>query len=361
MKISPIACLSFLITWFSLPAFSQEANWEPPEPIIGSLVWIRLPSGEWLAGHVNSMRDKDFSFESEELDALHLDWDDVVQLRSAVPLTFTFEDLGTVTGTATMSNSIISIRVGGNVLHYPRSSLLSIIEGEQTEWNYWSLNASVGVVTRSGNTEQEDFNLHGFVRREQGQTRFDVDYTGNFGKVAGEQTVDNQNASARFDWLITQGFFVTPFSMTLFSDQFQNIGLRSTFGVGVGYFIKRDDQIEWSVTFGGGHQSTHFLSVLPGLEEDQGTAIITPGTVLDMDPPGALEVKVEYYSQIGPAAPKNTFHHTSILFALDLFGDMVDFSLSVTWDHNTNPQADVDGIVPEKSDFRTSFGIGVDI
>jgi hypothetical protein len=358
-----IVRLLISVVWlFSFLPFSASAQkWEPPYPDVKELVWIKLVSGEWLAGHVTSLRDKDLVFESEELDELHLDWDDIVEMRSALPMTFTFTELGTVTGAATMVQGVISVRIGEQILQYPRSGLLSIIEGEQTEWNYWSLKATAGIVARSGNTDQDDVNLYGFIRREAGQTRLDIEYVGNFGEVGGEQTIDNHDASVRFDWLITQGFFVTPFNMTLFSDRFQNIDLRSTFGAGVGYFITRTKDIEWSVTFGGGYQSTRYTSVLPGEERVKGTGIVIPGTILDMDLTGALEMKAEYYSQIGLADPKNTSHHTNLLFQLDVLGDILDFTLSFTWDHNTNPQSDENGIVPKKSDFRTSFGIGVDI
>jgi putative salt-induced outer membrane protein YdiY len=256
---------------------------------------------------------------------------------------------------------VISVRIGEHILKYPRSGLLSIIEGEQTEWNYWSFKASAGIVARNGNTDQNDFNIHSFVRREAGRTRIDLEYIGNFGAVEGKQTIDNHNTSGRFDWLITQGFFVTPVHMTFFSDRFQNIDLRSTFGAGVGYFITRTKDVEWSITFGGGYQSTTYTSVLPGEERTQGTGIIIPGTGLEMDITGALEMDAEYYAQIGLAEPQNTFHHSNLQFQLDVLGDILDFTLSFTWDHNTNPQADENGLVPEKSDFRTSFGIGVDI
>lgn len=361
MKTCTVVTLLLVLMMTGADTRAQESPWHPPYPELRSLVWIRLPSGEWLAGHVTSLRDKNFVFESEELDELHLDWDDVVELRSAVPLTLTFAELGTVTGTVTVLHSVISVRTRDLVLQYPRSSLLSIIEGEQTEWNYWSLNASAGIVARSGNTDQDDFNLRGFIRREAGPTRFDIEYTGNFGTVGGEKTVHSHSGSARFDWLIMQGFFVTPFNMTLFSDRFQNIDLRSTFGVGVGYFVTRTKDIEWSVSFGGGHQSTRYTSVLPGQELVKGTAIIIPGTILDMDLTGALEMKGEYYAQIGLAEPQNTFHHTDVQFKLDVLNDILGFTLSFTWDHNTNPQADENGIVPQKTDLRTSFGIGIDI
>jgi len=361
MKTRTVVTFLLLLILTGTDSRAQVSPWHPPYPDVQSLVWIRLPSGEWLAGHVTSLRDKNFVFESEELDELHLDWDDVVELRSAVPLTFTFAELGTVTGAAKIFHGVISVRVGERVVQYPRSSLLSIMGGEQTEWNYWSLNASAGIVARNGNTDQDDVNLRGFIRREAGPTRLDIEYTGNFGTVGGEETVHSHNGSVRFDWLIMQGFFVTPFNMTLFSDRFQNIDLRSTFGVGVGYFVMRTKDVEWSVTFGGGHQSTRYTSVLPGEERIKGTAIIIPGTGLDMDLTGALEMKGEYYAQIGLADPKNTFHHTDVQFQLDILGDILGFTLSFTWDHNTNPQADENGVVPEKSDFRTSFGIGVDI
>jgi hypothetical protein len=343
------------------PSLSQDSLWTPPQPAPGALVWIKLPSGEWLGGHIESLRDEDFVFDSEELDEQEFDWDDIIELHSAQVLTLGFDVYGTVTGTVTMKNGIISVRNGDVVNVYPKSMLLSIIEGTPTEWNYWSLKANIGFVARAGNTDQTDLNTYLFIRRETPRTRFDFNHAGNFGKVQDQLTISNRNVSAKFDWLVASGFFVTPMNITMFNDRFQNIDLRMTVSAGVGYFITRTGKIEWSVEMGGGYQKTTYHSVLAGEEAGQSVAIVNPATSLHLDVTKAFELDADYDAQIGLGTPRNTFHHTSLLFSLEVLGDMLDFTLSFIWDHNTNPQAAEDGTIPKRDDLRTSFGIGVDI
>ena len=62
---------------------AQETTWQPPPPNPTALDWIRMSSGEWLAGEILVLRDDDFEFDSEDLDGLTLDWRDIVENPSS--------------------------------------------------------------------------------------------------------------------------------------------------------------------------------------------------------------------------------------------------------------------------------------
>jgi len=342
-------------------ARAQDAQ-KPPVPTDSTkFVWIRLPSGEWLAGSIESLRDETFEFDSEELDNLTFDWDDIKELRSPQVLTMRFDVLGDVTGTMHMVGDSVFVQAGQGLRVYPRSLLLSIISGTPTEWNYWSAKASLGLVTRRGNTNQNDLNAAVFLRRETPDTRLDLDYRGNFGDVSETTTINNHSINGELDWLVSSGYFVTPIWGNLLKDEFQNVELRSTIGAGVGYFLVRKKRIEWSINFGAGYQSTTYLSVEAGTDRVQQAGILVPATKLDMDITGSLDLVVDYNAQVGFGEPRNAFHHSSAYFSLDALGDILEFTLSVTWDHTTNPQAAEDGTIPKKDDVRTAFGIGIDL
>ena len=57
------------------PAPSER--WRPPAPDPKSFDWLRLNSGEWLKGEIDRMRDETLYFDSEELDNLKVDWEDI--------------------------------------------------------------------------------------------------------------------------------------------------------------------------------------------------------------------------------------------------------------------------------------------
>jgi putative salt-induced outer membrane protein YdiY len=341
-------------------SLAQDSTWKPPLPNPKEKDWVQLTSGEWLRGDVKNLVDESFVFDSEELDELTFDWEDIKEIRSPRVLTYYFQDIGTFVGTAVMKDSVVSIRIGEDVRNFPRSQLLSIIEGEPTELNFWSGKVQAGFVVRSGNTDQADLNTLLFLRRQTTRTRLDFNYKGNFGTVDSVQTINNHDGTARFNLLIASGFFVTPGSANLYADKFQNIALRTTVGAGLGYFITRKKKIEWNVKLTGGYQSTRYVSVEEGEDDRQSGGVVIPATSLDIDLTGSLELAAEYSATIDLTGSKNNFQHASLLFTLDAFGDILEVSLSFNWDHTGSPQPAADGTVPKSDDYRSAFGIGID-
>jgi putative salt-induced outer membrane protein YdiY len=323
--------------------------------------WIRLNSGEWLAGELKGLRDLDLEFDSDELDLLKLDWDDVAGLRSPHLLSYRFDDdLGIYTGTAVMRDGIVTIQTGQGIVEQPRAKLLRIISGRQRERDYWSGNVSVGFVARSGNTDQTDLNALLRVRRETISKRFLLDYTGNLGKIGDSRSVNNHNLNVGVDALIRAGFFVTPLNVNLFHDEFQNIQLKTTVSAGVGYDALRGGDLEWSIGVGGGYQKTRYASVAEGEGESESTGSLIPQTELDWDVTPDLELVLRYNAQIGIPEVKNTYHHGQLVLSFDVLDDDLSIDLSLQWDRVETPRENADGDTPERDDFRTAFGIGLD-
>jgi len=82
-------------------------------------------------------------------------------------------------------------------------------------------------------------------------------------------------------------------------------------------------------------------------------------TTVEADITDDIELTAEYGVQVGFGDQANTIHHTFILLEFDLFGD-IDFDASLTWDHNTRPKADAEGITPDKDDVAMSYGLSID-
>ncbi|MEJ2720865.1 MAG: DUF481 domain-containing protein [bacterium] len=343
------------------PATAQTRTWEPPEPARAEGDWLKFNSGEWLWGELKGLRDKNLEFDSDELDLLRLDWDDVAELRSARVLTYRFEDAGVFTGTAVIRDGIVSIRTGAGVQELPREDLIMILEGRQREIDFWSANATVGIVGRSGNTDQSDLNASVRVRRQSPRARLDLRYTGNIGEVSGQQNINNHNFSTILDMLLRAGFFVTPVAVNLFHDRFQNIDLKTTLAAGAGYFILRGGDVDWSVSLGGGYVRTKFVSVQAGEDDTEGSFSLIPSTDVDWDITGDIEFQLDYNLQMAIPETRNAFHHASSIVSFDIWGDILDLDVSLTWDRVENPRPDSEGAVPKRDDFRTSIGIGVDL
>ncbi len=50
---------------------------EAPEPLSGDFDWVQFKNGEWLKGEIKDLQDDSFTFDSDEMDELSLDFDDV--------------------------------------------------------------------------------------------------------------------------------------------------------------------------------------------------------------------------------------------------------------------------------------------
>jgi len=366
-KVFTIARMSLVLAAVMISAGSVYAQteeappWQPPAPSSTERDWIRLTSGEWLMGDIKGMRDEDFEFDSEELDMQTLDWDDIVEVRSARILTYRFDGYPAVSGTMQLREDVVAVMVKGAVKEYPKGDLIVIIEGEQREWNYWSAKMTFGLVARSGNTDQSDVNTFINIRRRSPRLRFDNRYNGNFGKVDGNQNINNHSLTSTLDALLTAGFYVTPATVNLLSDEFQNIDVRFTLGAGVGYVIMRDGDVTWTVGVGVGYLSTGYVSVEPGQELTEKSGVFIPSSDVEWEITGDIDFEVVYNSQVSFSGAQNTFHHAQARITIDVWGDLLDLDWSFTWDHVQNPTTNSDGVTPQKNDYRTSVGIGVEI
>ena len=335
---------------------------DPPELGAKGMDWVKLSSGEWLAGEIKGMRDVELEFESDKLDLLTLDWSDVAGLSSTAVRTYRFDQLGVFTGTAAMQEGQVAVRTtDGEVRRFPRESLLLIIAGEGSEWDYWSASASVGWVLRSGNTDQQDFNARAHVRRQTPTLRSDLNYTGNIGEVEDVRSVDNHNLTVNMDRLITKGFFITLGSVNWVRDPFQNIQSRTTIGAGAGYDIYRLPTFEWGVGVNAGYQATRYVSVQGNGDDSDDTFALIPSTRMEWDVTSDVELDAIYTAQIAMPETQNAFHHAETALSVDVWGDILDVTLALIFDRVETPRTNEDGITPERNDFRTSFGLGVSL
>ena len=338
---------------------AQEAAWAPPLPAAAGKDWVKLTSGEWLQGEIKSMRDESMEFDSEKLEMLTLDWSDVAEIRSSRDLEYVLADGRTAIGPAAMQAGVIKVRAGAEVRELPAAQLVSIITGATTEWDRWSGKASLGFVTRSGNTDQTDINSLAFIRRDGARTRFDVSYTANYGELSGARSVNNRFFSTKLDAFVTQRLFITPLAIDVSSDEFQNIDLRSTLSAGFGYDLVKMKKLDCHVQVAGGYVNTNYRSVAPGQDDPDESGAVIPGVNISWDPTEDIETDLTYDATITVPEVQNAFHHLVGLMSIDVYG-LLDFTFSVAWDRAESPKAREDGSLPKRDDFRVSFGLGLD-
>jgi putative salt-induced outer membrane protein YdiY len=332
----------------------------PKPPTAGKYDWIRLKSGEWLKGRIRVMRKEVLEFDSDELDDLHLDWEDIVEVRSPGPTTFVFEGRQVVIGSGAIDthNVVINLIVkkGDEPRQeiYERKDLMAIIRGAFSERKRWRGKASIGATIRAGNTNQTDFFATANIVREQSFSRLTLDYMGEVSTANDVPLVDNHRANFSLDIYVSRRLYITPAALEIRSDQFQNIDLRIIPSAGIGYDIIDMPKFEWNVELRPGYRWTR--SVGDGNTTNEG--IITSKTGFEWDVTKRTDFEGFYQAQIGIPNTEATDHHAQLKFSVEITR-YVDLDVTFDWDHIGQP-IDTGGGVPVPNDYRLGIGIGLD-
>ncbi len=336
----------------------DRALWSPPAPRPHEYDWIRLNSGEWLKGDIEGVRDYTLYFDSDELDRLQLDWADIAEIHSPRIKNYRFRGREVVTGSARMQGETIRILTARGVVERHRDKLVAVVPSERGELDFWTMNLGIGVGVRSGNTEQFDFSGSMDLQRNTTLNRGRLQYNGAFSEVDGSTATNNHRALATLDFFITHRFFVTVPFVQVFSDTQQNIAVRVSPGVGVGYELLRRPAIEWDARGGVAAQHVRYDG-----ETDDGRsatdAALIFGTELDLDVTDDIEFDQDYELQLVVTDLGKTNHHYRSTLSFDVWGPL-DFDVSFFWDRVEDPAEDDDGDQPDRDDFRLTIGIGLE-
>lgn len=337
---------------------AARADWAPPPPMPDEFDWVQLKSGEWLKGEIHVMYDDSLEFDSEELDLLDLDLDDVTMIRSAQVMNVRLKGNRTAIGKLLVEGNRVTV-IGVTQAGFDRAELLSITAGEPKEINYWTGKVSLGGNFRSGNSEQTEISGSLRFQRRTVENRVTMDYLGNFTRNNGVESSNNHRFNATWDRFLSDRIFLRPVFGEYFRDPFQNIAYRYTVGTGAGYQILDTSRTDWMVFAGPAYQETKFEEIEPGADNSEGTPAASIGTVYDTEITGWLDFIYDYRLQFTSEAAGRYNHHMVGTFEIDLPGEL-DLDLSLVWDRIQKPKTNADGTVPEQDDYRLILGIGYD-
>ena len=355
-SIMIIAVAAAVLTAGPAVAEEGEKDWQPPPPMPDEWDWIQLTSGEWLKGEIIAMYDEDLEFDSDELDDLTLDWEDIQHIRSAQIMQVAFLDGKIATGRLLVDGDDVRV-IGDEDYRNTRAQVLSLTAGEPKERNYWSGKLSAGLNYRTGNTEQTEFNANAYFMRRTPNNRINFDYLGNFSESEGTTIADNQRASAGWNRFLSNRFYITPVYGEYYRDPFQNIASRWTLGAGLVYQIIDTSKITWKVDGGIAYQHNSFDDVVEGEPESADTPALFIGTRYDNELTGWMDYFFNYRFFVVNEESGTYTHHLMTGFEFELFGDF-DLDVSWVWDRTQDPRQNSDGTFPEQNDFRTIIGLG---
>ena len=330
----------------------------PPAPRSDDFDWLQFKNGEWLKGEIKDLQDDSLTFDSDKLDELSLDFDDLEGLFSSKVNTLRFEDKTIVEGPFRIEGDTVTVMTADGERTFPRDTLRGIIPGRMTELNFWSGKLSVGGTIRQGNVNQTDLSMSFRVQRRSPGKRLLIEYNGAYGTVEGVKTANNHRFFFNNDIFFSRDLFVRVPSFEYFKDEFQNIEYRLTPGILVGYDIIDRNRLKWTVSGGPGYQVTKFFEPLAGTPGRTEDGVLLFATDAQWEATTKIDLYGEYTLAV-PVSGNNNNMRLTLGTDIEVWGNL-DFDIKFILDFQSNPARLSDGSLPENSDVRIFFGLGWD-
>ena len=361
LRRAQFRCSLLLVLLGSLMLHGRAlAGWQPPAPTgEDGFDWIQLISGEWLKGRIKSLQDEKLEFDSEELDLLTFDWEKIRAVRSPRRVSVRIEKLKPVDGSILVTTNEVQIVTKAATNTYPRAELLAITPTGNREVDKWTGKMSAGVSFRAGNTRETDVDVSANVQRRTPDTRLNLDYLGNYGKINGAEVEQNHRFIGQFDYFLSRRLYMRVPDVEYFRDPLQNLDHRLTLGAGVGYDLVKTPRTEWNITLSPSYQYNWFDSVEPGQSATADSAALVFSTRFDTELTQRLDFIFEYRGQLTRKETGNDTHHAVTTLEFEIH-KRLKLDLSFVWDRIGNPQAELGGTTPTRDDFRLITSLGVD-
>jgi hypothetical protein len=342
-------------------AQKDEASSKPWLPAAKEFDWIQLTSGEWLKGEIKAMYNNSLEFDSDKLDLLSIDWEDVKYLKSYRPSTINVEYQEPLTGSLQISDDKVTIRQDDALHEFDRDDLISLTPAGNRELDLWAIKFTLSLNLKTGNTRQVDYTSKLNLKRRTARSRFILDYIGNISKTGDDnnnltETVNNHRINASHSVYTSRYFFYQPIFAEYYRDPFQNIDQRLTAGVGLGYTLFDTGRFEWDIHGGPAYVRTRYISVQPGEDQKIDGPALVLGTTIDAELNGSLDFIFKYNTQIANKDSGGYTHHMIATFESEITGSL-DLDVSFIWDRIGQPTKDDQGNVPKPDDYRLAVGV----
>lgn len=321
--------------------------------------WVQLNSGEWLKGEIKVLYHQELEFDSDELDSLSIDLEDIRQIRGGSIKNVRLNGPLTFFGLLQVTEDQVIITQGDTQRVFKRTDLVSITSGGVSEADKWSVKVNLGLDLSEGNTEQTNFSGSADIRRRTADNRFVLTSLSQYSKSQGTVTAENTRVTAFFDVFRSRQFYLRPISVEYFRDPFQNIRDQYTIGAGIGYQLIDTSKTEWTVNTGVAYQNTQFESVEAGENENISTPAFVAGTFYETELTKRIDFTGDYSFRLLNKASGTYTHHAIATISTELVS-WLDFDISLVWDRTRDPTPNADGTVPEQNDYKLMFSLGIE-
>ena len=203
--------------------------------VMGDEIWLK--NGDHITGNVIRMENNILNFKTPYAGEISVRWEEIANLRTDEPIAVILSDKTSTRGIISAGkDGKVSVRVD-NILEPLTFDLAQVdVINPKPPKPALKLNArvNVGIATQRGNTDTDNYHLDGeFVARTE-KNRYTVGAELNREKTDGERTSNNALGYIKYDHFLSQKWYF--YSNALFEqDEFKDLDLRTTVGVGLGY------------------------------------------------------------------------------------------------------------------------------
>jgi len=332
-----------------------------------------MRTGETFGGNFHGVHDGTLKINSDEVGDMELNFAWVWEFYSQTPVAVVTVDHQSHVGLAEMTdNATMTIHTADGDITIPKSEVLSINAGGGSELSNWYFKYNLGFDLSDATVNQ--FTLTSFTRiaRDDEYTRLTLNHDLNYGLTQDAAGVETETANnmwglGKFDYFVSQLFYITIASVNVGYDLLQNISFRLTPGAGIGWHIL-DGGPDFDVEITGAYQYTGFQTVLAGEDSEVQGGGGGYRLYFDWDIiKGGLGITLEHrgfiiYAPISSSTndfSQSTFR-TQAIVDIDIT-QVFDFDVIFTWDRVLEPPTAADGTIPQADTFTLSVALGLEL
>jgi hypothetical protein len=321
--------------------------------------WIGTTSGEWVRGNIDSMREDNMEFDSDEFGALDINMREVAEVHAASVNTYVFDDRSALVGPAMLTTTQIAVQTETGVVVRPRSELSRIIEGGARELDNWSLDLDLGLGLNRGNSNQLDLNMRVDLTREDRRTLSELGYFLNLGYADRALNVARHVVAFRNRVWLSRLWFVEPIVGQLLSDRFQDIRFRAQPAATGGVrFLRIPSKALWDLAVGFGYQYNRLLDPAPGVENPANDGLTRFETRARFDFTPDVYLTLMWVTNLTFTTLGNT-NHTGFAELFFEVTNILGLQASFLYLRTEEPRQRANGTFPLKNDYFFTLGVSL--
>jgi putative salt-induced outer membrane protein YdiY len=215
-----------------------------PFPVQAAVVVLK--NGDRISGRIVKMEKQRLEVDAPFSDIIKIKWEDVQSITSERPMSVKLygeSDMPEDVGEQTQDRIIVYTLGEEGAIRLEDVRAINFAENDYRGY------ISAGGNQTSGNTDTEALNISGNLMYRRSEHRFTLDGKYNRAKADGKDTANNGAFNIKYDYFVARRVSVGGFNLVE-SDQFQNLTMRNTTGLLMGYdLLDREHHI---LTIGAG-------------------------------------------------------------------------------------------------------------